>query len=418
MQPRTEVPENNIDGKTPKETQSVLLERCLEEGVEVSQGESSGLVILEDTDHRIHVAVHAGDRYTRAVEAAAVRVDIDPDTDASAARITELRAADFAEGTSAKAEALDLVQKLAKQHGARSLVFERSRDEWEKLRLRERQTLFRELRDEGFTIRYATEANEKIRCWTLEPDASTEESTDVRDIVHFEAKKELATERPQQVDLSQPHADQLRTELIGAAEGGEVPERLHLPPEVSAKMEDMWKRSIREEPNAVDPVREYGALLVDDETDEIMISDIVRGTKDSVMLPNPGEGETKIGHVHTHPYESGLTDMSFSGGDFAALMGDDEARISIVRSGDSIFALVKTGKTPTITSEEQLVEVAEEIDEDYGNALRDLAEDRPAGRPTFSDFQTAAVAAGIRAARRYRLHLYHGDAGEPMRRIS
>jgi hypothetical protein len=131
-----------------------------------------------------------------------------------------------------------------------------------------------------------------------------------------------------------------------------------------------------------------------------------------------GEGETCIGHVHTHPYESGLTDMSFSGEDFATLMSRDNDIISVVRSGDSVFALLKSDSTPVISSEEAWQEVADEINKDFDNKKNEAAEARPTGQPTFSDLQNAAVEAGRSAAKRYRLYMYYGQAGEPMRRIS
>ena len=99
-------------------------------------------------------------------------------------------------------------------------------------------------------------------------------------------------------------------------------------------------------------------------------------------------------------------------------VSDDDARVSIVRSGESVFALVKSDKTPQIRSSRQEQEIADSVDTDYERTARRLARERPRGRPTFADLQNAALVAGIRGAKRYRLHLYYGEVGEPLNKVS
>jgi hypothetical protein len=54
--------------------------------------------------------------------------------------------------------------------------------------------------------------------------------------------------------------------------------------------------------------------------------------------------ETCIGTYHTHPYVEGLTGMAFSDTDIASVI-EFEEWISLVQSGDEVFALIRTEKT-------------------------------------------------------------------------
>ena len=70
------------------------------------------------------------------------------------------------------------------------------------------------------------------------------------------------------------------------------------------------------------------------------------------MEPNydVAQDETFIGTFHTHPYENGLTGIAFSGGDIASAINEAEW-ISLVQSGDDVFALIRTDKTvPSVDS--------------------------------------------------------------------
>jgi hypothetical protein len=107
-----------------------------------------------------------------------------------------------------------------------------------------------------------------------------------------------------------------------------------------------------------------------------------------------GDNETFVGTFHTHPYASGLTGMAFSGADFADAINRGNI-LTLVQSGDVIFALVRTEKTP---SQVDWNELRRELDKLF---IGYLAEEM------FPD--EAAFEANLDMCARYGLAFYWGE---------
>ena len=108
-------------------------------------------------------------------------------------------------------------------------------------------------------------------------------------------------------------------------------------------MRRLWNASIRHIESGM--VLEHAATLVYDTEGKVKLAHPLAGTPDGVV-PNydVAEGEILIGTFHTHPYENGLTGMAFSGEDIASAINEAEW-ISLVQSGDDVFALIRTDQT-------------------------------------------------------------------------
>ena len=389
--------------------------------LEGCESDLPGLAVLENSDRGITIAAHAGERYTKATEAASVRLELDHTGETPVARIVEFAEAGFARGSQARRDALAQAEYLASQKGVELIHFKVSETKFERLPLPERENIISTLQDEGFLVRYFTRMPDGERRLMPQPGQPIEKQTIAGEPLSVDAVKNLASDRPQRPEkelyFHDVHGERLEAELIESVEQGHPPEEIHLPPKTSDKLGDLWEKSVKKERLSRSPVREYGALLVKDDSGRMTLSHVVKGNEDSVQLETLDNDEILIGDAHTHPYRSGLTDMSFSGGDFASFVSDGSARISIVRSGDTVFASVKTDATPVIDDDARRTAITNEINSNYECYLRELARQRPGAQPTFADLQNAALAANLDACAEYDLGLYQGKAGQPLKRV-
>lgn len=142
----------------------------------------------------------------------------------------------------------------------------------------------------------------------------------------------------------------LRGELTSA----ELPDRIDLG-EFNATMNELWERSIRD----IDQGRvvEWGGVLVLDAAGNLKLINKTAGTADSIDLDvsRISEDETFVGTFHTHPYENGLTGMAFSGADFAHAINRGNI-LTLVQSGELIFGLIRTEKTPASVDRGELIQ--------------------------------------------------------------
>jgi hypothetical protein len=140
----------------------------------------------------------------------------------------------------------------------------------------------------------------------------------------------------------------LRRFIDGRCPGDKLPATLDLTG-IRRTMKQLWNASIRDIATGV--VLEYAATLVRNIEGKARLAYPVVGTAGNVE-PNydVAQDETFIGTFHTHPYENSLTGIAFSGGDIASAINETEW-ISLVQSGDDVFALIRTDKTvPSVDS--------------------------------------------------------------------
>ena len=108
-------------------------------------------------------------------------------------------------------------------------------------------------------------------------------------------------------------------------------------------MKRLWRQSVRD--IAAGVVVEHAATLVRGADGKVRLDYAVAGIANAVTpVYTVGADETCIGTYHTHPYAEGLTGMAFSDTDIASVI-EFEEWISLVQSGDDVFALIRTTKT-------------------------------------------------------------------------
>ena len=134
----------------------------------------------------------------------------------------------------------------------------------------------------------------------------------------------------------------LRRLVAGRCPSDKLPATLDLVG-IRRMMKRLWKASLRD--IASGEVLEHAATLVHLSSGKVQLAYPVIGDAGHVEpVYDVAADETFIGTFHTHPYESGLTGMAFSGGDIASAINKAEW-ISLVQSGDDVFALIRTDKT-------------------------------------------------------------------------
>jgi hypothetical protein len=126
----------------------------------------------------------------------------------------------------------------------------------------------------------------------------------------------------------------------------ELPKRFELEEQVAQQMDALWQKSVQGIDKGV--VNEYGATLVKGQSGELKLVNPVKGEEDRVRPDREvAEGERLLGTFHTHPYREGYTGVAFSGQDIAnAINSHDD--ITVVQSGEDVFALQPTDKTPEV----------------------------------------------------------------------
>jgi len=120
----------------------------------------------------------------------------------------------------------------------------------------------------------------------------------------------------------------------------ELPKELDLS-DIQDEMERLWQSTARDRLR-----RERGACIVLDQ-DKLNLEHKVVGKSPQEVTPmhRVGDHDDHLGFFHTHSlYPDGKEQVGFSEKDFAGALEDDE-RLSVVRSGNLVFALVRTERT-------------------------------------------------------------------------
>jgi proteasome lid subunit RPN8/RPN11 len=123
-----------------------------------------------------------------------------------------------------------------------------------------------------------------------------------------------------------------------------LPKQLELGEHVAQQMDTLWQKSVQDIDKGV--VREHAATLVEGRESKLKLVNPVEGDEYRVRPDREvAEGEKLVGTFHTHPYREGYTAVAFSGQDIANVINSHDD-ITVVQSGEGMFALRPTDKTP------------------------------------------------------------------------
>jgi len=177
----------------------------------------------------------------------------------------------------------------------------------------------------------------------------------------------------------------------GSSSPAESPKHIELGQPVAQEMDTLWQKSVQDMDKGV--LKEHAATLVKGQEGELKLVNPVEGTENSV-IPNLdiAEGEEFLGTFHTHPNETAFSDQ-----DIASALENQE-KISLVRSGDETYALVRTDKTVKEVD-------ADEVKDAFHQEVNKYMEARNVSRPE------AIYIANLEMCRRYGLAFYHGKGG-------
>ncbi len=189
----------------------------------------------------------------------------------------------------------------------------------------------------------------------------------------------------------------------------DAPKTLTIPSALQTGLQDSWDDSLPKPNKAA----EHGGILVTDGDGKVTWR---RGTSQAAgwfetNYDDAKAGETILADVHTHPYtkkEGGFTGVAFSGGDYGAMLYQDH-RLSLVQSGDTVYAVATTSEWEAKTSG-----LDDREREDLYNEIQATWDANFDG----SDFVADAEHAAKITASKYGLVLYKGAAGGTLKRIN
>jgi hypothetical protein len=147
-------------------------------------------------------------------------------------------------------------------------------------------------------------------------------------------------ERMEERDGENCISETLKLLFEGKLKSNELPSSLDLSA-IAADMNNLWKQSIRDIKQGI--VYECAGTIVLDANGHLRLVNQIEGTSDFVSPDvKVNVYQRFVGTFHTHPYEDETTGIAFSGGDIASAINGKE-QISIVQSGEEVFAIVRTG---------------------------------------------------------------------------
>ena len=187
---------------------------------------------------------------------------------------------------------------------------------------------------------------------------------------------------------------------------GDAPKNIVIPDELADGMQDAWNRSFP----AGKPIEQGGVMGK-------------RGSKygwhgqegDNAWAFEPdeddlGKGEKLAAAGHTHPYASGLVDVSFSGGDMRSLVSSG-AQIEMVQSGETRFLIARTAKFNKMVDAVDGVEEQEELEDRLENCWEKAFKAAPAPHERKCHEATKAT------CKRFHL-IYYVGRGTTMTRLA
>ena len=180
----------------------------------------------------------------------------------------------------------------------------------------------------------------------------------------------------------------------GKLKSSELPERIDLA-EVTTEVNGLWEKSVLNIKGG--GVREHATTLVLDSNGSLRMDNVVEGGPNSVIPDRDvGADKTLVGTFHTHPYPDGTTGMAFSGTDIAYAVNNGDT-MTLVQSGQDVFGLVRTEKTPASVRRASLEAEFDALFDEY--VIEDGMSD-----------QEAALVTDLDLCKRYGLAFYLGKS--------
>lgn len=189
-----------------------------------------------------------------------------------------------------------------------------------------------------------------------------------------------------------------------------APNTVDLPKEVVDGLADAHRRTLK------DGMEHGGNVLKSGGTKDRTSMKYTGGGSSHGFWPEPEktDGKTRVGGYHTHPLDAGMTDDTFSDGDFSNML-DPGNRVSLQRAGDNIHMLARTKEfEKMMNAAEDLDEFGKQMEASY-NAVYNKVIGKDQNDP---QKRQAALEAATRAtAEKYHL-LYYSGRGAQLQRVA
>lgn len=139
----------------------------------------------------------------------------------------------------------------------------------------------------------------------------------------------------------------------GTITADDLPDNFELYGRIVEQTDQLWKHMV-DDPDH----KEQGACILFDPECSLRLGEIADERSPVHVMPKCRAWgcDDHLGFFHTHWYLDGEEQIGFSHHDFAGFLQDGES-LSLVRSGNQVFALMRTNDTPPpfVFSEDELV---------------------------------------------------------------
>lgn len=187
-----------------------------------------------------------------------------------------------------------------------------------------------------------------------------------------------------------------------------APRVIELPPPIAKGMQSSWDNS---RPNGAPT--EQGGNIVRNPNNSFAWRQGKPGNS-TTFIPDEddvGSDQQLVGAGHTHPTDSGATNVSFSGEDISSLVNGDE-RLEVLQSGKTVFIVARTAEF------DGLIEAAKKHPTDNEDKL--MARIESSYRSVFDNhkgtYEQRAEAATVHVCKEFKLVYYRGE-GSTLSRV-
>lgn len=187
-----------------------------------------------------------------------------------------------------------------------------------------------------------------------------------------------------------------------------APRVIELPPPIAKGMQSSWDNS---RPNGTP--KEQGGNIVRNVNNSFSWRQGRPGNS-TTFVPDEddvGSDQRLVGAGHTHPTDSGATNISFSGEDISSLVNGDE-RLEVLQSGKTVFIVARTSEF------DDLIKAAKKHPTDNEDKL--MARIESSYKSVFDNhkgtYEQRAEAATVHVCKEFKLVYYRGE-GSTLSRV-